>query len=94
MMSAELSELRKEVLSRLKTIRGHVSGIERMVEEQKPCTDILIQVIAVRSALNKTGELVIRNYFDTCWQEMEAAGNKDPKQVTAEILQLALEFMR
>lgn len=94
MMSAELNELRKEVLSRLKTIRGHVSGIERMVEEQKPCTDILIQIIAVRSALNKTGELVIRNYFDTCWEEMAAGQKRDPKEVAAEILQLALEFMR
>lgn len=81
-------------MSRLRTIRGHVSGIERMVEEQKPCTDILLQIVAVRSALIKTGELVIRNYFNTCWEEVEKDPSRDPKQVIAEVLQLALEFMR
>lgn len=90
----ELNETRREVLSRLRTIRGHVSGIERMVEEQKPCTDILLQIAAVRSALDKTGEHVIRNYFDTCWQELEDQSGKDAKEIMAEVLQLSLEFMR
>lgn len=93
-MDIELDATRKEVLSRLRTIRGHVSGIERMVQEKKPCTDILLQIAAVRSALDKTGEHVIRNYFETCWEEFGEDPETKAKDVVAEVLRVTLEFLR
>ena len=42
-------KLRAEVSSRLRNAKGHIAGIERMVEEKAPCKDVLLQLSAVRS---------------------------------------------
>ena len=46
-------ELRKSVRQRLGTIKGHVAGIERMVEDNKPCEEVLVQLSAITGAVNK-----------------------------------------
>ncbi len=54
------------IIKRLNRIEGQVKGIRRMVEEEKFCGDILIQVSAVRSALNSAAGLIIENYVQNC----------------------------
>ena len=57
---------RKEVSHRLARIEGHVRGIERMIEEEKSCPDILLQIAAVREALNKVGRIVFEDHLEHC----------------------------
>ena len=40
----------KQILTRLKTVRGHVAAVERMIEEEKTCEEVLLQLVAIRSA--------------------------------------------
>ena len=54
------------VINRLKRIEGQVKGIQKMIEEGKHCGDILIQIAAVRSALNAVGGLVLEDYMKDC----------------------------
>ncbi|MBJ2354967.1 metal-sensitive transcriptional regulator, partial [Sphaerochaeta sp. S2] len=42
------SDNQKKIINRLRTIKGHIAGIEKMVEEGKPCDDILVQIAAIR----------------------------------------------
>jgi DNA-binding FrmR family transcriptional regulator len=53
-------------LRRLKNIEGQVRGLQRMVEEEKYCIDILTQLSAVRAALNQVGMLVLRRHVEHC----------------------------
>lgn len=57
------------MMTRLKTIRGHVAAVERMIEEEKSCEEILLQLIAVRSAVDKVSVLVAQRYANTCLLE-------------------------
>lgn len=57
---------RKDVLTRLKRIEGQIKGIQRMVESEQFCGDILIQIAAARSALNSTGGLILEDYMKNC----------------------------
>lgn len=57
---------RKDVLTRLKRIEGQIKGIQKMVETEQFCGDILIQISAARSALNNTGGLILENYMKNC----------------------------
>lgn len=57
---------RGEVLNRLRTIKGHVTGIEKMVEEGKNCEDILLQIVAVRSSVEKIGLLILEDHSIDC----------------------------
>lgn len=56
----------KQILTRLKTVRGHISGVERMIEEEKSCEEILLQLVAIRSAIHKTSVIVAQRYASSC----------------------------
>lgn len=62
----EQEQLRKDILNRLRRIEGQVKGIHGMVDKNVCCDDILIQVAAIRSAINKVGGLLIENYATNC----------------------------
>jgi DNA-binding FrmR family transcriptional regulator len=80
------AERKPEVLKRLSYIEGHISGIRKMVEEDKYCVDILRQTYAVRKALEKLEALILEGHLRTCVPE----GIKDNReeQVIQELIQL------
>lgn len=55
-----------DVLRRLKNAEGHLRGIQRMVEEDAYCIDVIRQVQAVQSALNKVSKMVLEDHMHTC----------------------------
>jgi DNA-binding FrmR family transcriptional regulator len=54
------------VITRLKRIEGQVGGLQRMVEEDRYCVDLLTQINAVRAALHKVEEQVLRDHVSHC----------------------------
>ena len=62
-------EQKKEVLARLKRIEGQVRGLQRMVEEEAPCSDILTQVAAVTAAIKKVGMVVVKANMEECLEK-------------------------
>lgn len=56
----------KDLITRLNRIEGQVRGIKVMVQEERYCTDILVQVSAVQSALNGFCKLLLSNHIKTC----------------------------
>ncbi len=62
---------------RLKRIEGQVRGIQKMVEEDKPCEDILIQIGAIKSALHKTGQVILEGHMHHCILDGIKDGNED-----------------
>lgn len=56
----------KMILSRLKTVRGHISGVERMLTEEKKCEEIFLQLVAIRSSIHKISIIVAQRYAHTC----------------------------
>ena len=59
-------DTKKQVVNRLRSIAGHVQGIERMVENDVYCIDVIKQILAVQSALTKVSHLVLENHLQTC----------------------------
>lgn len=58
--------VKEDVLNRLRSVRGHVEGIVNMVENDKYCIDVINQVQAVQSALNKVNLLVLDDHMHHC----------------------------
>lgn len=77
----------KDLIHRLNRIEGQVRGIRRMVEEQAYCTDILIQVSAVNSALNSFNKVLLANHIRTCVAE----DIKNGKEETIDELVITLQ---
>ena len=61
MAELEDEEVKKELVSRLRTIKGHIGGVEKMVENDKDCKDILLQISAIKSSVNKLGLYLAEN---------------------------------
>ncbi|MCZ7553250.1 MAG: metal-sensitive transcriptional regulator [Anaerolineales bacterium] len=53
-------------LRRLKTIEGHVRGIQRMIQEEAYCIDVIRQVQAVQAALNRVSSEILENHLNSC----------------------------
>jgi DNA-binding FrmR family transcriptional regulator len=60
---------KEDILNRMKKIEGQAKGIQKMIEEDKCCGDIMIQISAIRSAINKVGGLIIDRYIKECLRE-------------------------
>jgi DNA-binding FrmR family transcriptional regulator len=80
-------ERKQLITNRLKSIEGHIRGIERMVEEDAYCMDILKQVKAVQQALERVGALTLENHLNTCVTTAIRSEDEVEKQrVVAEIM--------
>jgi DNA-binding FrmR family transcriptional regulator len=66
----------EDLVKRLKNVEGHVRGIERMVEEDVYCIDILRQIQAVQAALNKISGMVLEGHLNSCL--ISAVRGNDP----------------
>ncbi|WML35268.1 metal-sensitive transcriptional regulator [Clostridium sp. OS1-26] len=58
---------KKDIQTRLRRIEGQIKGIEKMVDNEACCKEILIQVAAARAAINKVGAIVLENYAKRCF---------------------------
>jgi DNA-binding FrmR family transcriptional regulator len=62
---------------RLNKIKGQVNAIDKMIDEDVPCEDVLIQINAVKSALHKAGQLVLEGHLNHCVREGIEHGDAD-----------------
>ena len=58
--------VKKAVVNRLARATGHLEKVKRMVEDDADCSEVLIQIAAVRNAINNTGKLILKNHLEHC----------------------------
>lgn len=68
-------ENQKAVLNRLSRALGHLEKVKRMVEEGQDCSQVLVQLAAVRSALDSTGKVILKDHLRHCIVDAVAAGD-------------------
>ncbi|MCL2403311.1 MAG: metal-sensing transcriptional repressor [Coriobacteriia bacterium] len=79
----------KAVLNRLSRAIGHLTSVRGMVEDGRGCAEVLIQLAAVRSAINSTCEVILKDHLDHCIVEAVETGDKK----TIEELNKAIELL-
>jgi DNA-binding FrmR family transcriptional regulator len=82
----------RRVVSRLARIEGHVRAVRRMVEEGRPCPDVLMQIAAVRAALDRAAKLLLADHMESC--VLRSARDGDPKRHLAELHKALERFIR
>lgn len=75
---------KKEAALRLRTVRGHLDGVIRMVDADAYCVDLMKQLSAIQSSLERVNRLVLRNHLETCFSEAVEHGKGS--QAIAELL--------
>ena len=79
------------VLNRLSRVIGHLEAIRRMVEEGRDCSEVLIQLSAVRSAINNTGKVILQDHIAHCIVE---AVQQEDYEALEELNRAIDRFMR
>lgn len=65
----------KAVLNRLSRVIGHMESIKRMVEEGRDCSEVLVQLSAVKAAINNTGKVILQDHIEHCLVDAIESGD-------------------
>lgn len=78
---------KNEIIKRLRRVEGQIKGIQKMVDEEQFCGDILIQIAAARSALNSAGGIIVENYMKNCLKSyIEGINNEEDLDRLVELM--------
>ena len=83
---------KEDILNRMKKIEGQVKGIQKMIDEDKCCGDIMVQISAIRSAINKVGGLIMDRYIKECLKESLKDKNSDKS--IEEIIETIVRYVK
>jgi DNA-binding FrmR family transcriptional regulator len=86
-------ETKVKVLGRLRRIEGQVQGIQRMVDEEKYCVDILLQLTAVEGAVEQVQRLLLGRHIESCVADAIRTGStRDRQKKVDELLDVFSRF--
>lgn len=81
----------KAVIDRISRVTGHMEAVKRMVEDGRDCSDVLIQLSAIRSAVNNIGRIILQDHIDHCVVDAVRSGNN---QVLADLNDAIAKFLK
>lgn len=87
-------EIKERNLKRLRRIEGQVRGLQRMVEEERYCADILTQISSVHEALRSVGKELLRNHLKHCARAAIEAGGDEAERMYDELVDMAYRHLR
>jgi DNA-binding FrmR family transcriptional regulator len=91
---------REKILGRVKRITGQIAGVQRMIEQDRYCVDVLNQISAIRSALDALGVELLTNHLETCvvgpdkGSAHAKAKPMKPEALVAEVHNILSRFLR
>ncbi len=87
--------VRRKVVARLRRVEGQVAALQRMLDEDEYCVDVLIQISAAQGALGKVGEIVLGSHIETCVSEaFERGGENERLEKIEELMDVFSRYSR
>jgi len=89
------ADKKSEAVKRLRTLEGQVRGLEKMVESERYCIDVLVQIAAAQEALRGVGKIIMRNYLENCATNSIRSQDEGQRQATYdELMDVIYKFAR
>ena len=85
-MAVVIDDLKKRALHRTRILEGQLRGVERMIEDETYCVDIITQTLAIQKSLTSLNKLLVENHLRTHVSEMFDAGGERRDAAVAELL--------
>jgi CsoR family transcriptional regulator, copper-sensing transcriptional repressor len=86
------AQSKEDLIRRLRKIEGQVKGIQRMVDSDTYCVDVLVQIAAVRAAINKVGTIIFEHHTRGCVKN--AIENNKGEEMVEELIDVITKFVR
>ena len=87
-------EIKKANVKRLRRIEGQIRGLQKMVEEDRYCTDIIVQISSVQEALRGIGRALMRNHLRHCTTKALKEGGEQAGEMHDELLDVIYKHLR
>lgn len=84
--------VKNDLLGRLKNVKGHIAGIEKMIESEQSCSSVLMQLSAVRASIEKIGLHILENNAIECLCEQDASPAE--KERLQKVVKQMLTFLK
>lgn len=86
---------RNDLIKRLKRIEGQVKGIQNMIDNERYCIDILVQVSAAKAAIDKVGKIILENHIKGCITESIKYESQDESdELIEELMKNIYKFLK
>ncbi|GAF70054.1 unnamed protein product, partial [marine sediment metagenome] len=72
---------------------GQIRGIQGMIIEERPCSDIMVQMAAAKSALNQVSKLILENHVNS-WFDSSVSSDDISQEMVTEVMDLILRFLK
>ncbi len=92
MNTPKSTEEKKQLINRLKRVEGQVRGIQNMIEEDRYCVDVLIQIDAINAALTKVGTNLLEHHTSHCVSEAIESGDGD--KAVSELVDVMKQYVK
>ena len=76
----DASDTRQKMQKRLKRAEGQVAAIRRMLDEEAPCLEVLVQISAAQGALSKAAQVLLSSHIETCVESTFQSGNAEERE--------------
>lgn len=83
---------KEDIKKRLNRIEGQIRGIQKMIDNDKQCGEVLVQIAAVRAAVNKVGGLILENYAQSCIKN--AVEEKGDDETVNGLIDIIIKFTK
>ncbi|MCL2662570.1 MAG: metal-sensing transcriptional repressor [Oscillospiraceae bacterium] len=81
----------KSVINRIARTSGHLSSVRNMVEQGRDCAEVLVQLAAVRGAINKICEIILKDHLEHCIVDAVETGDKEALNELSKAVELLLK---
>ncbi|WP_300278130.1 metal-sensitive transcriptional regulator [Peptacetobacter sp.] len=86
---------KKDLIKRLNRIEGQVKGIQKMIDDDRYCIDILVQISAAKAAIDKVGKIILENHIKGCVTESIKHESEDESdRLIEELMKNIYKFMK
>jgi DNA-binding FrmR family transcriptional regulator len=84
-------EYNKDISLRLKKVEGQIRGIQKMLDENRNCMDIIQQLQAIQSAVSSTNQLIIKQYLSNCFKDSNLGSDQEKLNEVSKLFALIKE---
>lgn len=92
-MSAPSPTSCKQILQRLRTLKGHLSGVEKMIEEGADCSAVLVQIAALSAILERIRDYLLEEQLESCLRETARLAEKERARHVRELVHTWTKLM-
>jgi DNA-binding FrmR family transcriptional regulator len=68
-------DLKRKAVSRLNRVNGQINGLKKMIESERDCVEVIIQIAAIRAAIGQLGSMLVQDHMEECVQAAIKKGN-------------------